>query len=185
MTSVIRTYGLFWDNTLVDWKGRRGRGGQPPKILGSTSPRERSEAGCVDFYGQVGFYALYDERTSPLYIGQTGKGNSRLGSRLRVHLSDELMGRWRYFSWFGLGWVPKGTNNLKAVARSYSTQRLVEILDPIEGVLINLVEPPLNLQRGNLKRHGIERYYQFGQYNKWIGAESPSQVGGTLSGSED
>jgi len=85
------------------------------------------------------------------------------------------MGRWRYFSWFGLGYVKKQDNTLDAEASTFSTQYRAEILDPIEGILINLVEPPLNQQRGNLRSHDVKRYYQYGFYKKWIGGDGPHQ----------
>ena len=168
MLAVIRTYGVLWDNTLVDWTGKRGPGGFPFQLLGSTKQRETTQTGCVDFTSQIGMSALYDEREQVIYIGQSGSGRNRLGKRLRSHLSDELMGRWRYFSWFGLGWVPKRSNKLSTTFKSYTIANLAQLLDPIEGMLINLVEPKLNLQRGNLSKHNVERYYQFGQYAKWL-----------------
>lgn len=171
MPAVIRTFGLYWDNTLVKWKGKRGRKGHGPRLLGAMKATDSDGSRTVDFWEQVGFYALFDEASELVYVGQTGVGKNRLGSRLRTHLSDELMGRWRYFSWFGLGWVPTRSNEVKAEQGNYSTRDLLEVLHPIEVMLIHLTEPHLNRSWGNKNKQGMERYYQLGQMSKWLGQE--------------
>lgn len=175
MAALIRSFGLWWDNRLVEWKGVRGRKGEPPKLWGGPKPNSREE-NWTDFWSQVGFYALHDEGERLVYVGQVGKGEQRLGTRLRQHLTDELMGRWRYFSWFGLGWV-KENGELKADASSFSAER-EEVLDPLEVMLIHLTEPRLNRSWGNREKHGMERYYQPKRYETWLAkplSEQPAQ----------
>lgn len=165
MAALIRTFGLWWDNRLVDWKGKRGRNGEAPKLWGGPKPNSKPE-NRTDFWEQVGFYALHDEGERLVYVGQVGTGEQRLGARLRQHLQDELMGRWRYFSWFGLGWV-KEDGDLRADAVAFNPKR-EEVLDPLEVMLIHLTEPRLNRSWGNRNKHGMERYYQPKRYETWL-----------------
>jgi hypothetical protein len=165
MAAIIRTFGLWWDNRLVEWKGVAGPGGRRPNLWGGPKPNSKQE-NWVDFWEQVGFYALHDESERLVYVGQVGRGDQRLGARLRQHLSDPLMGRWRYFSWFGLGWVNEG-GSLKAEAENFAAKR-EEVLDPVEVVLIHLTEPRLNRSWGNSSKHGMERYFQPGRQSTWL-----------------
>ena len=68
--------------------------------------------------------------------------------------------RWEYFSWVGF----KGVNadgSLSAqqnIDAGVSGFRYADALNEIEGILIEIVEPKLNKQSGNLKT--ARRYYQ-------------------------
>ena len=124
--SVIKNYGLMWNQDAVVW----GRGGRRGALEGQRKGQ------IIDFREQIGVYILYDEGRHPIYVGQAGQGNARLFNRLRSHKGGHLADRWRYFSWFGLltvnknkqlsGWDDKG----KRV-----TGTIGSTLDEIEGVL--------------------------------------------------
>jgi len=149
-SALIATAGLFWEERKAQW-GSPGKRGQLAGVL-STARRKRS----VDFSDQVGIYALY-ANYALVYVGQTGKGAQALLKRLREHRRDDLAGRWNQFSWFGFRRVLKdGTLSKKTVAFHPS---LIDVLDQVEGILIHVAEPPLNRQRGRLKKK-VKRYLQ-------------------------
>lgn len=145
--SVIKNYGLIWRRDAVRWR-------QSGDLPGRRSGR------VIDFRGQIGVYVLYDEGRHPVYVGQTGKGEARLFSRLFAHTKDSLAERWRYFSWFGLlrvnrvsgklaGWDDKATHISGTIG---------SMLNEIEGVLIAATTPEFNKQGAKFK--GIARYRQ-------------------------
>ena len=116
--------------------------------------REQPE---VNFREQIGVYILY-RNEKVVYVGQAGKGNSTLFSRLKNHMSDHLANRWDKFSWFGVRRVNKNGTLSQATGELNRTLTSSEILDLLEGLLINVVEPPLNKQ--GAKWSGIEQYFQ-------------------------
>lgn len=147
---LIRNMGLFWKRADVFWGRPKNKGA----LKGIKRSAKRGDA--IDFWEQSGVYALYANYRL-VYVGQAGRGNKRLGSRLRKHTRDDLAGRWDTFSWFGLhdvttGGVLSGT----AVNRSAKAN---EILDIVEGILIAAAEPPLNRQGGRFG-DGVDRYLQ-------------------------
>lgn len=149
--SLIVTAGFFWSESQVEWGGRGKKG----RLLGVLSTAKRAQP--VDFSDQVGVYALYAEYTL-VYVGQTGKGTQALLKRLREHRRDDLAGRWNRFSWFGVRrMLNKGSLSKKNAAFHPS---LIDVLDQVEGVLIHVAEPPLNRQRGRLKKK-VKRYLQY------------------------
>jgi len=74
---LIRTMGLFWKREDVFW-GKGGKGNKAT-LLGVSVKAKRDEP--VNFLDQIGVYALY-ANYALVYIGQTGTGKKRLGSRL-------------------------------------------------------------------------------------------------------
>lgn len=152
-SKIIRNMGLFWKRTEVLWKGNRRVG--PQSLLGFRQGARR--AGNVDFWKQVGIYALYAEYQL-VYVGQAGIGDKAcIGSRLQRHTKDDLAGRWDMLSWFGLC---KVNANLKLGARfGLAKASWNGIADILEGVLIEVAEPPMNSQRGRFGR-GVHRYLQ-------------------------
>ena len=150
---LIRNYGLFWEREEIPW-GTTGPGnrGQLPGFLG------RSET-TVDFREQAGVYVLYDGQDIPslklVYVGQAGRGNASLFSRLKQHTTDHLWNRWTRFSWFGIYPVVSGV-----LDKRLSTDRLTSkvVLDIVEGLLIKLMEPPLNRQGARWK--SVDEYVQ-------------------------
>ena len=95
---IIANMGLFWHRDKVLWSGDRRVG--PKRLLGVRAGAKRS--GDVDFWRQVGVYALYADYRL-VYVGQAGIGDtSSIGNRLKKHTTDDLADRWDMFSWFGL-----------------------------------------------------------------------------------
>ena len=154
-TSVIAGMGLFWRKDLIDWRGQRGR------LLGMDSKAKKQ--GEIDFADQVGIYALYADYHL-VYIGRAhmGKGGC-LGTRLKYHTTDHLAGRWDAFSWFGLKKVTQSGLGKKFNSKpSVPWDVLIRIL---EGVLIEIAEPPQNGQGGCLKE--VKQYLQV----PWVNPE--------------
>lgn len=150
--NLIRSYGLLWDRYEVQWNERKA------KLPG----RIRVKKGEVDFRGQVGIYALYDQEFRLLYVGQAGSGDKTLFDRLKMHCSPRrrrdggipgLADRWRYFSWFGLRGVKKTDNELTKGAETRQTTE-AHILNALEAVAIEIADPDLNRQGGRLPNDG-------------------------------
>lgn len=93
-----------------------------------------------------------------VYVGQTGSGNRRLFSRLKDHRTDHLADRWDKFSWFGVRKVNQNSKLSKAEGDLNRNLKAAAMLDLLEDLLINVVEPPLNKQ--GAKWSGMEQYYQ-------------------------
>ena len=145
---IITSMGLFWKKDLVDWRGQAG------KLLGTE--RGAKSEGEVDFADQVGVYALYADYRL-VYIGRAnvGKGGC-LGRRLKHHTGDHLAGRWDMFSWFGLKRVTR--NGLGMKFNSKPNVPWDDLVGVLEGVLIEIAEPPQNSQGGSLR--GAKQYLQ-------------------------
>lgn len=152
---AIKNFGLFWEKRLIYW----GYQGVKGALLGY-----RKGVSRADFREQMGVYLLYDSHKEVVYIGQAGKGNSNLFSRLKQHCSDHLWNRWDYFSWFGLckvnsnGNLSMADNPDRKIGGSVS-----DALDEIESMLIQIFEPRLNKKGGNWK--GTHEYFQLQHEN--------------------
>jgi hypothetical protein len=66
-------------------------------------------------------------------------------ARLKAHTTDRLSGRWDRFSWFGLRAV-QSDGTLFPVATDWKHHIVLETL---EALLIESLEPPLNRRRGD------------------------------------
>lgn len=129
-TGALRAFGMFWERGRVEWSGK-------PRILG-----QQSEGAVeVDFADQVGVYLLHD-RDRVIYVG---RADVTLHSRLKAHTTDRLGGRWDRFSWFGLRAV--GEDGTLTDAASDWTHKVV--IETMEALLIESMEPPLNRRRGD------------------------------------
>jgi hypothetical protein len=137
---LIKSYGLFWREQEVFWGKPNVRGTLEGYWAGA------KKAGVVDFREQRGVYILYDVNYKMLYVGQAGKGNHSLFSRLKNHRMDRLADRWSMFSWFGTRGV--SDENTLLDDDDFDTD-LGKVLSHIEGILIAAAEPPLNLQSGS------------------------------------
>lgn len=93
--TTIRNFGHYWSRSLIDW----GWQGRPGSLLGAL--RANADESDADFRNQIGIYVLYDENREAIYVGQAGRGNSRLFDRLRQHSRGPMRDRWTAFSWFG------------------------------------------------------------------------------------
>jgi len=147
---LIQNYGLFWRLDHVYW----GRPNNPGTLLGRYRRARRREP--VNFANQKGIYVLYDEGFRIVYVGQSGAGDHGLLRRLRSHRRDHLAERWSRFSWFGLLPVRNGEINERYVIKQ---PNITTTLNQIEGILLSVSEPPLNLQRGRFGDN-IEQYLQ-------------------------
>jgi excinuclease UvrABC nuclease subunit len=119
---------------------------------------------AADFREQIGIYLLFNANREVVYLGQTGKGNQRLFTRLRQHAHGQMRDRWTNFSWFGFLEVDPKTKKLveakdpdTAVKGSH-----VAALDEIEAILIQVLEPRLNKQ-GPKWGQDTREYYQFSE----------------------
>jgi hypothetical protein len=153
--NIIKNMGLFWDSNNVRWRGNRGIGEK--RLIGRRATAKRG--GEVNFWDQTGIYALYAADYRLVYVGQAGlTDQSCLGDRIKTHLSDNLAGRWRLFSWFGLQGVRTTDNELGKRAKLSITRR-GDLANVLEGIVIEIAEPPMNSQRGRFGRK-VERYLQ-------------------------
>ena len=152
---LIKSMGLFWLRTDVFW-GTKGQGNCGTLLgLGKLAKRK----GIVDFWEQVGVYALYTADYELVYVGQAGAGKRRaLGDRLKDHTKDELAGRWDFFSWFGVRSVNK-SGKLQATSLPKRLASGREVLNVLETICIEVAEPSLNWRRGHVR--GIQRYLQY------------------------
>ena len=150
---LVANMGLFWRKDAVLWRGDRRRGKH--SLLGKQHGAKRQ--GVVNFWNQVGIYALYAEYKL-VYVGQAGLGDKAcIGSRLFHHTKDDLAGRWDMFSWFGFRKVNK--NNALGARKKRAGASWPELSDVLEGVLIEVAEPPQNSQKGRFGP-GVRRYLQ-------------------------
>jgi hypothetical protein len=131
-TGLVRSLGMFWNSSKVNWKAN-------PKVLGQA----QAGSDVVDFADQRGIYLLHD-RDRVLYVGRVV--DRGLGQRLFEHTRDRLNGRWDRFSWFGLNEVGEDGALKPASLPSMSPELLIATL---EAVLIEALEPPQNRKRGD------------------------------------
>lgn len=155
---TIKNYGIMWERDAVAWRGVRGNAGHLTGIgpIG-TAQKYQNEA---DFRQQIGVYVLYDDYRV-VYVGQAGSGNNDLYSRLKNHLTDHLADRWNKFSWFGIRKVNKNGSLSKQQGELNRNLKSDEVLDLIEGLMINVLEPPLNKQGARWK--DIDQYRQIAE----------------------
>src|SRR5208282_404929 len=103
--------------------------------------RQVAGATDVNFAGQIGVYLLHD-RERVIYVG---RAVDTLFARLKAHTTDRLGGRWDRFSWFGLRSVgDDGELSDREVPWGQDV-----VVETMEAVLIESLEPPLNRRRGD------------------------------------
>ena len=125
----VPAFGLYWEKGKVGWNsnqilGRQGLGADP-----------------VNFADQQGVYLLHKDR-SIAYVGRTTDG---LYARLSRHAKNHKSVRWDRFSWFGFRDVDDETGKLLPMPGEATSAHLINIL---EAVLIEALEPPVNGRRG-------------------------------------
>lgn len=126
----VPAFGLYWEKDKVRWNS-----GQ---ILG----RQTHNSSTVNFADQQGVYILHKDR-SVAYVGRT---TDSLYGRLRVHSRDHKAVRWDKFSWFGFRDIDGEKNEMKPMPAEIEPANLINIL---ESVLIEALEPPVNGRRGD------------------------------------
>ena len=145
---IVTAFGMCWDRSCVDWEPTK------PRLLGQQSKNSDE----VDFSGQIGVYLRYDRREI-VYVGRSNeeKKHSCIGQRLKLHTKNRLRSRWDRFSWFGLSPVDKNAaghslgNGIGASQRGATKA----IIDVMESVLIEAIEPRQNRRQGDYFR-GLE-----------------------------
>jgi hypothetical protein len=131
ITGGINAFGVYWAKDLINWK--------TPKLLG----QQQAGASTVDLSEQIGIYLLYDGR-EVVYVGRSI--DRPIIQRLLEHTRDRLGARWDRLSWFGLYPVTdKGA--LKKETAPLASEELIQTL---ESVLIESMEPRQNRKRGNI-----------------------------------
>jgi len=149
---LIRNYGHLWERKYINYGtgGQGNRGHLKGYITGSQE---------ADFRDQIGIYVLYDKDFVPIYVGQAGRGQQGLWSRLNHHETDHLWNRWVYFSWFGFRRVNKNgkLSRFDDVEKIFRAKGSL-LLNEVEGALITALEPKLNKQGARWK--DIEEYFQ-------------------------
>jgi hypothetical protein len=93
----------------------------------------------MDFWLAQGIYVLHSE-FRPVYVGKAF--GTRLGPRLRAHLTDHLQGRWDMFSWYTLSTLNKLTGTLRDPGARKLKPDTVN--DTLEALAILISNPPLN-----------------------------------------
>lgn len=129
--SIIQSFGMYWQREMVVWKNE-------PKLFG----KQQAMAKAVDFGKQKGIYILYDHHTV-VYVGRSV--DRPLGKRLYEHTVDRLGSRWNRFSWFGLLGVTQEGN----LRESPLNSSLAVLVNTLEALLIEALEPPQNRKRGD------------------------------------
>ena len=137
---LIRSYGLFWRASEIDWypgKGSRGKF----RLFGRRGVN-RPGVEVADFRFQQGIYILYGEYGS-YYVGLTRK--SGLGKRLKDHLEDHHADKWDRFSWFGFRALNKpnsvtGIKPLRQLA-NVSLGTPTDAIADMEALLIKAMGP--------------------------------------------
>jgi hypothetical protein len=138
---LIHAYGSFWNPDIVDW-GSQGAGHQgklPGKI------RRNGRTYTIDFWNAYGIYVLHDQ-FKPLYVGKAA--STRLGTRVRSHLTDRFAGRWDMFSWFTLSTINVTYSNLRDPGKRYLTESTIN--SSLEALAILIADPPLNRKRESI-----------------------------------
>ena len=126
----VPAFGLYWEKDKVGWNSKQ--------ILGRQGPG----SDLVNFADQQGVYLLHKDRS----IAYVGQATDNLYNRLRYHNRGHKSVRWDRFSWFGFRGVDSETGELLEMPGEATSAHLINIL---EAVLIEALEPPVNGQRGN------------------------------------
>lgn len=125
----VAAFGIQWRRDLVRWASN-------PRLFG----RQHATADRVDLANQYGVYLLHCVRGETVYVGQA----KLIGKRLAQHTRDRHAGRWTYFSWFGTRTVDADGG----MAEPSGVTDPADILDLLEFILIEAIEPRQNRQRG-------------------------------------
>jgi hypothetical protein len=138
---LVRAYGLHWNPDIVDW-GKPGAGNKG-SLLGTIRKNDKSHE--INFWDVFWIYVLHSE-FRPIYVGKASA--TRLGLRLRNHLTDRLAGRWDMFSWYSLSKVNTTSGTVSDPGTRQVSQDTVN--DTLEAVAILIADPPLNRRRESI-----------------------------------
>lgn len=138
---LIRAYGMYWNPEVVDW-GEHGAGNKG-ELIGKVKKADKNYR--IDFWDAVGVYVLHSE-FNVVYAGKATE--TRIGPRLRSHLTDRHAGRWDMFSWFSLSKVNTTYRNVAIPGTRYLTAETVN--DTLEALAILIADPKLNRRRESI-----------------------------------
>lgn len=137
-TGLIKCFGMYWKRDYVSWKS------VGTKIYG----KELSGSISIDLSKQVGIYLLYDNH-DVVYVGKASR--QPIVNRLYEHTKGKKSIRWNRFSWFGFMGISDEGNLLPV---NDTDLNLENIIEGIESILIECLEPRLNMRSGD--NFGIE-----------------------------
>jgi hypothetical protein len=138
---LIRAYGLFWNPDIVNW----GKPGQGNKGALEGRVKKGGKTYTIDFWEAYGLYVLHHD-FKPIYVGQAAE--TRLGTRLRTHLTDRFAGRWDMFSWYSLSKINTTYGNVSNPGIRQVKEETVN--DTLEALSILIADPPLNRKRESI-----------------------------------
>lgn len=138
---IIRAFGQYWNPEIVSW-GKKGPGNQG-KLVGKVKIDTLTYN--IDFWNAIGIYILHDS-FRPIYVGKAF--GTKIGPRLRDHLTDRFAGRWDMFSWFTLSTI----NTTTCSTRDPGTRQLspTTVTDTLEALAILATDAPLNRRRESI-----------------------------------
>lgn len=135
---LIKAYGLFWNPEIVEW-GKRGPGNRG-HLVGTVRKKGREHE--IDFWEAYGIYVLHDNFAA-IYVGKAS--DTRMGPRLRSHLTDRFAGRWDMFSWYSLSGVNTTSHDVRDPGARQVTESVLN--NTLEALCILIADPPLNRKR--------------------------------------
>lgn len=158
---LIRSYGLFWEASEIDWYPGRGHKFEMLGRRGVNRPGVR----VADFRDQRGLYVLYGNY-GPYYVGLAR--DRGIGLRVKDHLSDSHAGNWHRFSWFGFRRVLKrvddrGLGQLSSPSQ-YAAGSTRSIIADMEALLIKALGLPSNFADMNFP--GGEEWTQVDDHDR-------------------
>ena len=140
-SKLIKSYGMYWMRDAISWNSS-------PQLSGVQS----FGSNPIDLSEMRGIYMLYDGR-EVVYVGQA---TDSILKRLIHHTKNRLATRWNRFSWFGIDDVNKDGQLIKAT--DIFTTNINDLVDALEGILIEGLEPRQNRRQGD--NFGFEYYQQ-------------------------
>jgi hypothetical protein len=139
---LIKAYGQFWNPEIIEW-GTTGNKNKT-KLLGKVQFGKQTVT--IDFWEAKAIYVLY-ENFKCIYVGKALETN--LGSRIRSHRNDRLLGRWDMFSFFCVSTVNKTKRNTGEPGNRWISPGIT--ISTLEALAILVADPALNRKREKFK----------------------------------
>lgn len=153
--SIIKNAGYMWHRKYINWQNGN-------ELLGFPEVKQGT---AINFANQAGIYALYDKDFRCVYVGQTGRGETKgLYHRLKDHaVTDYLFCRWERFSWYGFYSIKSLEEDNYDKEFEVNTD-VNKIMDVIESLIIRVNPPNLNMAMGCLT--DVEWFYQKAEFEE-------------------
>lgn len=136
---TVKAYGLYWSRGLVNWE--TSPNSKSARLLGNAG------GDPVNFADQDGVYLLHNGNEIA-YVGQSltpDTDRAGLYARLHRHHNDSRKSdRWDTFSWFGF----RPVDDDGQLQQAPENADLKDVIDLVEGILIEGIMPRLNMRRG-------------------------------------